>query len=108
MRIVDYTEDDGWMYVVEVPDHARPESYKFGAYLGPFGIKDLPGLDKGQNKRLHNALASRRLINLQTLRGNGSVLYTTIKAVFPEKTGAEVKQIMRHIKNAYYQEAGLS
>ena len=70
MPIVKYTDDDGLVWMVAVPDGERAE---YGAILGPPDFSPL-GLSEEDTKKLHNALIEHGLYNAPQLMGKRAIL----------------------------------
>lgn len=59
--IANYTATDGRHYKVLVPDHAAPDTWARGIYIGPPDLSGL-GLPEEVSVRLHNELFNRGII----------------------------------------------
>lgn len=67
MKLVDYTDESGFKFKMQVPDDAAEDTYKFGTPYGPPDISEL-GLPPQLQLRLHNQLFDRDLFTLKDVQ----------------------------------------
>lgn len=97
MKIVEYTDNDGRMSVVLVPDNEDPV---VGVHLGPPPLDTL-GLDDGTELILNNALVQRRFIAAPDLLNRRRELVALLKDL---ELSIDVKEIVALYQRDYYAE----
>lgn len=96
MPKVQYTDDDGYMYLVRVPDNAKPYQYSKGIFLGPPDLKEI-GLPEEDEKKLRKELVESELVSAQTIRGSNQVLYRTVRRALPEHNTHDIVRWIKHL-----------
>lgn len=80
MKIVDYEDDRGRKFRVELPDNAGIEDAEFGVPVGPPPVVDILELPEPFATRLHNELHRREIWNEAVIRRNPGALIGAIQA----------------------------
>lgn len=80
MAIVKYTDAKGNAKVVEVPNDATPDMYKWGVVLGPPDLTPL-GLPKEQLQQLYKLLVDNNLYNAPKLIGKRLLIRQILQQV---------------------------
>ena len=96
MALVKYTDDDGYAYLVRVPDGAKPYQYSKGIVLGPPDISQI-GLPEEDEKRLRSELVEAQLVSAQTIRGSNQTLHKLVRRVLPKQNTHEIVRWIKHI-----------
>lgn len=81
MRLVDYEDERGRKYRVELPDSAGDEEAQLGIPVGPPPIVDFLGIQEPLATQLHNELHRRGIWNEKIIRKNPGALLGAIQAV---------------------------
>lgn len=94
MRIVDYTDDTGRKWRVQLPDDVGDEDAALGVPIGPPDLAPL-GLPEPLALRLHNALFERGLLTYQDmLKRNREII-----AVWQAALNADAMSLMKLYTN---------
>ena len=80
MRIIDYVDDRGRKYKVELPDGAPDADAEMGIFIGPADVVDNLGFPEPFATRLHNELYARGLLTLENVQANSRELQAALQA----------------------------
>ena len=78
MKQVDYQDERGRWYRVQLPDEAPEDQARFGVPIGPPNVADKLGLPEPFATDLHNQLFLRKLFNANEVRKNSQALQGAI------------------------------
>jgi hypothetical protein len=105
MPIQEYTDENGFRYVVEVPPGTDPAQYKRGIRLGP---PDLSSLKLSQDvlRELHNGLVEKRLLYAPDIEKPGRMqeVLALLQAVTKNAKDQQVRDLLRSLVSLYQQE----
>lgn len=97
MRIVSYTDTEGFTWAVMVPNDLNEDEYYMGIAIGPPDLHEL-GLSKKDTQALQRELVKAQLINAALIRGSTSKLYQVVQIALPHY---DPKRIVQGIKSIY-------
>lgn len=81
MRDVDYTDDEGRIWRVRVPDDCPADRYAEGIAIGPPALASL-GLPLDVEVRLHNQLHARKLLTRRDVLRRPADVYAALQAAY--------------------------
>jgi hypothetical protein len=81
MQRIEYTDDDGYKKIVELPDSASNEEAAYGILIGPPDLDELD-LPERLKIKLNNELFDRGLITYEDVKSQHQSISSALKAVF--------------------------
>lgn len=105
MPIQEYTDENGFRYVVEVPAGTDPAQYRRGIRLGPPDLSSLK-LDRDQLRELHNSLVEKRLLYAPDIEKPGRMqeVYVLLQAATKNAKDSQVRDLLKSLVSLYQQE----
>lgn len=105
MTQIVYTTDEGFKYLIEVPDGLKnPKMYRHGVRIGPPELTDL-GLDEDTERILSNTLCDRQLYDYQSLNGRRGEVQTILQDVLKLGDRAQARDMLRSLIGIYQRAA---
>lgn len=92
MRQLDYTDERGRIWRVELPDGVPDDEAALGVPVGPPAICDALALPEAVGTRLHNELHRRKLYTLRDVQGRPGELHGALMAALRLDTQTIVEQ----------------
>lgn len=98
-----YTDQDGLIKVVDVPDDVDPIYYPMGALIGPPDLADLE-LDRAVTREISNALVSETLLTALDIQQSGGFLKALRVLRKAKIAESELRETLRRLVSIYQRE----